>query len=282
MIIWLASYPKSGNTLLRSILAAYFYSNDGVVKFKDLYNIEQFPETKHFKELKINFLDEKIVFENFINAQVNINKKNNNLKFLKTHSSLAKVNGCNFTDLKNTYAAIYIVRDPRNVVSSFAHHYNLKIDEATEAMLDPVRWIAKNDLVFKTFLSSWNMNYNSWKQLKEKVLFVKYEDLIFKKKNTLIKIFKFIQNLGAEGFQLNMLKLNKAIKSSDFKNMQELEKIDDFQEGILEEGSIKRKTFFRLGPKNDWRTSLDEKNRLKIENAFQKEMLELGYLNSKE
>ena len=79
-----------------------------------------------------------------------------------------------------------------------------------------------------------------------------------------------------------MLKLNKAIKSSDFKNMQELEKKDDFQEGIFEEGSKKRKIFFRLGPKNDWRNNLDEKNRLKIENAFQREMVELGYLNSKE
>ena len=72
MIIWLASYPKSGNTLLRSILAAYFYSDDGLVKFKDLYYIEQFPEIKHFKELKIDFIDEKKVFENFINAQVKI------------------------------------------------------------------------------------------------------------------------------------------------------------------------------------------------------------------
>jgi hypothetical protein len=86
--------------------------------------------------------------------------------------------------------------------------------------------------------------------------------------------------LGAKGFQLNMLKLNKAIKSSDFKNMQELEKKDDFQEGIFEEGSKKRKIFFRLGPKNHWKTNLDEKNRFKIEKAFKKEMLELGYLNS--
>ena len=279
MIIWLASYPKSGNTLLRSIFASYFYSTSGEVKFEDLYKIQQFPEIQHFTDLKIDISNEKIVFENFINAQRSINKKNNNLKFLKTHSSLAKVSGCNFTDLKNTFAAIYIVRDPRNVVTSFAHHYNLKLDEATDAMLDSGRWILKNELVFKTFLSSWNVNYNSWKQLQEKVLFIRYEDLIFKKKNTLIKIFKFLQNLGAKGFELNMLKLNKVIKSSDFKNMQKLEIKDDFKEAIIEKGSKKRKTFFRLGPKNDWRKNLDEKNRVKIEKAFRKEMVELGYLN---
>ena len=43
MIIWLASYPKSGNTLLRSILASYFFSKDGLLKFEDLYKITQFP-----------------------------------------------------------------------------------------------------------------------------------------------------------------------------------------------------------------------------------------------
>ena len=61
--------------------------------------------------------------------------------------------------------------------------------------------------------------------------------------------------------------------------MQKLEINDDFKEAIIEKGSKKRKTFFRLGPKNDWRKNLDEKNRVKIEKAFRKEMVELGYLN---
>tara|TARA_B100000989_G_scaffold292478_1_gene268467 strand:- start:650 stop:1486 length:837 start_codon:yes stop_codon:yes gene_type:complete len=278
MIIWLASYPKSGNTLLRSILGSYFYSSDGEIKFNDIYKIEQFPAIKHFKDINIDVSDEKKVFKNFINAQIHINEKNNKLKFLKTHSSLAKINGCNFTDLKNTFAAIYIVRDPRNIVSSFAHHYDLNIDEATDVMLDSGRWLLRNELVFKTFLASWNINYNSWKQLKDKVLFIKYEDLITKKKNTLIKIFKFIQKLGAEDFEIDMKKINKVIKSSDFKNMQQLEKKEDFKEGIMDKVSKGRKVFFRLGPENNWRVTLDNKNRIKIETAFQYEMKELGYL----
>ena len=43
MIIWLSSYPKSGNTLLRSILATYFFSTEGEFQFDLLYKIEQFP-----------------------------------------------------------------------------------------------------------------------------------------------------------------------------------------------------------------------------------------------
>jgi len=278
MIIWLASYPKSGNTLLRSILATYFFSKEGNFKFEHLYKIEQFPGIHHFKNLGVDTSDDKEVFKNFIEAQKLINKKTNSIKFIKTHSSLSRINNCNFTDLNNTLGAIYVVRDPRNVVKSFSHHYNLSVNEATNAMTDQTRWLIKTDKVFKTFLSSWGVNYNSWKQLNDKVMFIKYEDLVDKKKTTLIKVFKFIKNLGMNNLQLDMNKLNKVIKSTEFQAMQNLEKVEDFQEGVLDLKTKKRKTFFKFGSKNNWKKDLDEKNRKKIEKFFFKEMTELGYL----
>ena len=184
MIIWLASYPKSGNTLLRSILASYFYSNDGAFKFENLYKIGQFPNTHHFMSLGIDVDDEEKVFKNFINAQNLINSENHKVKFFKTHSSLSRMYDCNFTDLQNTLGAIYVVRDPRNVVTSLAHHLDLSIDEATEIMLDSKRLTEKTTKTSKVFLGSWNFNYNSWKNLQKqkKYLLIKYEDLITKKK----------------------------------------------------------------------------------------------------
>lgn len=278
MIIWLSSYPKSGNTLLRSILATYFYSQDGNVRFNYLNRIEQFPSIDHFKYLGIDLSNEKEVFQNFIEAQKFINKRDNNIKFMKTHASLSRINNCNFTDFNNSLGTIYLIRDPRNVVTSFAHHYNIDVNEATDVIIDPGRWLVRTELVCKTFLSSWNINYNSWKQFNHKVLFVKYEDLVSKKKTTLLKIFKFINNLGIDKFNVDMEKLNKVIKSSNFVTMQNLEKKEDFKESIMDTTTKKRKTFFKLGPKNDWKKLLDEKNRIKIETAFQKEMKELGYL----
>ena len=59
MIVWLASYPKSGNTLVRSMLAAYFFSNDGVYNFDLLRNIKQFPQIALFQRMGINIQDEK-------------------------------------------------------------------------------------------------------------------------------------------------------------------------------------------------------------------------------
>ena len=152
MIIWIASYPKSGNTLLRSILSTYFYSKDGILKFKYLDKISQFPQSQHFLPLGIDIENEVEVFKNFINAQNLINENKEKLKFFKTHSSLCKMHNCNYTDLKNTLGAIYIVRDPRNVVTSLSHHFSLNIDEATEAILDNNRFMERTLKTCKVFL----------------------------------------------------------------------------------------------------------------------------------
>ena len=65
MILWLASYPKSGNTLVKSILSAYFFSNDGKFDFKLLNNIKQFPDLNLFKNLGINVSDQNDIIKNY-------------------------------------------------------------------------------------------------------------------------------------------------------------------------------------------------------------------------
>ena len=75
MIIWLASYPKSGNTLVRALLSSYFFSNDGIFNFEIIKNIKQFPHIGLFENLGIDIKNEKVVIENYINAQASISKK---------------------------------------------------------------------------------------------------------------------------------------------------------------------------------------------------------------
>ena len=279
MIIWLASYPKSGNTLLRSILSSYFYTKDGEFSFKNLDNISQFPLTSQFMSLGININNDEEVFKNFINVQNFLNQEKGKVKFYKTHSALSKMHGSNFTDLKNTLGVIYIVRDPRNLVTSLAHHSDLSIEEAANTMIDNSKYLVKSAKNCRVFLGSWNSNYNTWKnlQIKKKYLLIKYEDLINRKKTTMLKIFKFLERLGMK-YQFDIVKLNKAIKSTDFKKVKNLEQKETFYEGVLDTKTGKRKTFFNLGPSNDWRKLLDEKIKIKLEKAFAKEMIELEYL----
>ena len=117
MIVWLASYPKSGNTLLRSMLSAFFFSNDGNFNFDLLNNIKQFPDNSLFRNLGIDISNLNEVVKNYIRSQEEINRRDKkSIRFLKTHSALNDINNYKFTDLKNTLGVIYIVRDPRQVV----------------------------------------------------------------------------------------------------------------------------------------------------------------------
>lgn len=182
MIIWLASYPKSGNTFLRSIFANYFYTNGKSFDFSNLNFIDQFPSIKHFSAFSYDKSNDNVFYNYYIEAQKKINFDTKGLKFLKTHSCLHKVGKSNFTDFKNSLAAIYIVRDPRNVATSFANHYSVSVEEAAELMTNKTYYLEETELMHRTFLSSWEVNYNSWKQFNKKLLVIKYEDLTKKKR----------------------------------------------------------------------------------------------------
>ena len=111
---------------------------------------------------------------------------------MKTHSALAKLENCNFTNPNNTLGAIYIVRDPRNVATSFAHHYQMDIDSVIEAMNSEIRCLEENEHNPSTFISSWNSNYNSWKALGDRTLIIKYEDMVNKPEATFRNILETI------------------------------------------------------------------------------------------
>ena len=281
MIIWLASYPKSGNTLLRSILGTYFFSEDGSFDFQYTYKIGQFPHLDYFKRIGVDISDNQEILKNYIEAQNSFNQENKAVKFFKTHSVFFDYKNKNikFSNFANTLGAIYIVRDPRNVVTSFARHMNLSIDEATDQICNNDLFTHRTDIHPETFMSSWNMNYISWRGLGKKVLLIKYEDLSGeKKKKTLLKVFDFLSTLGMSKKSFNISKLNKVIKSTEFNKMKELENKDGFREATIDSNTGKRITFFNQGPNNKWKNNLDEKNRKKIEHIFKKEMTDLGYL----
>ena len=278
MIIWLASYPKSGNTLLRSIISSYIFSNNGELKFEDLYKISQFPNVNHFKNLNIDIFNDNVLFKNLLSAQKIINS-NNKIYFFKTHSMFYELGETVFTDYVNSLATIYIVRDPRNVVTSFAHHYAISIEEAVDIMINKKKMIIKTSDNLSVHMGSWDYNYNSWKQFKrKKFLLIKYEDLVFKKRETIKIIFNFLTKLGLKEFEIDDHKLDNVIKSTDFKKMKNLKKKENFREAILDKNTGKLKDFFNLGPDNDWKKILNSDIRNKIEKAFQNEMKELGYL----
>ena len=122
MIIWICSYPKSGNTWLRSFLTALIFDKN--LNINKLSYISQYPKKKHFKNILENMSNLKEVSKKWIRSQEIINS-DNKIKFLKTHNMLCNIDKNYFTNSQNTLGAIYIVRDPRNVITSLKNHYLL-------------------------------------------------------------------------------------------------------------------------------------------------------------
>ena len=107
MIIWLASYPKSGNTMLRTMMSSYLFTKDGSFNFDIMKNIKQFPNWAIYEKLGVNYKDINEVIKNSIKVQESFNQKET-VGFVKTHNMLFNFNRkFPFTNLENTLGVIY-------------------------------------------------------------------------------------------------------------------------------------------------------------------------------
>ena len=284
MIIWIASYPKSGNTWLRSIISALLYSDDGIFNFNLLKKIQQFPEKIYFKDLIKDFGNFDEIKKNWILAQDKINL-DNKIKFFKTHQGKYTVDGDSFTNNINTKAVIYVVRDPRNVVNSISNHYSLSIENSLKFMLSP-KLIGnsknledsymKNKPSMFTLLGKWNDHYRSWTRNKNNLLLIKYENLISDPNKEMNKIIIFLKKYLK--FETNINKNENILKTTSFEYLKKME-----EKGLFKEAPLNKKTkthinFFNKGPKNQWSVNPNTEIIKSIEINFAKEMEELEYL----
>ena len=275
MIIWIASYPKSGNTWLRAFLCSYFYMDleKENFNFDKLSKITLFPRIENFEDIGVTPKTFEEVTKAWIPAQNKINS-NNKVNFLKTHNGFGSLNNCNFTDRKNTLGAIYLVRDPRDVLMSLSKHLNKNISECLKIILHKnhmgVLQGTKN--VFGEMRGNWAQNYNSWKNfnIREKII-IKYEDIIENPFYNFSKIINFINKLFK--VEINEEKIKKCIEICKFQNLQNLEKKIGFVENLE-----KNELFFNKGQIKKWQNKIDKKILYEIEKNFGKEMKELGYL----
>ena len=281
MIFWVASYPKSGNTWIRALLSSYYYSEDGAFDQKLLSKIDQFPQKRYFSNFDY---DKKIVTDTskfWLKAQeiINLDKK---LKFFKTHNILGGLNGSQFTNIKNTIGGIYIVRDPRNVITSLKNHFEMNNSEALKFMLNKNKYTydyyVENDYSDFQLISSWENNYKSWKNQKNiPVKFIKYEDLYIKTYDVFKDLIEFINMTCKIKNKFNKGKAQNAIYSSSFDNLKSIENKNGFSESVLSKTGTKKIAFFNLGPKNNWRKIYDRSYLEKLNFIFKDNLKELKY-----
>ncbi len=277
MIIWIASYPKSGNTYLRSFISSYYFSKKGKFNFDLLLNILQFPSLK-FTKKKIN--SELEACQSWIYNQKHF-FSGDKIHFIKTHSSLNKYKGYDFTAKNLSLGAIYIVRDPRNLITSMTHHYSLNYEQAYSKLINEKQTLLEKstdgDHSNFTYLGSWSDHYKSWKNSNEfKTLFIKYEDFENNKLDTFKKIVIFINSLKQNESSIDEKKFINSINSTNFSNLRNKEENEGFEESVYSKTGEKKR-FFNLGFNNRWQKILPKNILLKLNNTFQDDLNELGY-----
>ncbi len=276
MIFWLASYPKSGNTWIRSFISTYYLTNSDTFEFSYLKNIMQFPHERFFdKEIK----DINLAINSWDEAQKKINSQKK-IIFLKTHSALATINKCSFTSKEHSIAGIYIVRDPRNIITSLSNHYQLDFNRSLDFMTNTKKYLIskkniKNFANF-TFLSSWSEHYKSWKNNTQfKIFFLKYEDLEKKPEETFKKIISFINKVINKDENIDIKRVKKIINSISFDKLKKQEEKNGFPEAINNEN--KKINFFYLGKKNKWNKILKNNQVNLLNKKFDTDLKKLHY-----
>ena len=279
MIIWLASYPKSGNTWIRSIICSMLYSRNGLFDFNLLEKIKQFPSRKSFKDFTSDFQNINELKKFWIIAQEKINL-DQKIKFCKTHHINCKIDNFSFTNKSNTLATIYIVRDPRNLVTSISNHFSKSLEESKKFLFTNkvigTKDVSLNNNEILTPIGSWSDHYNYWTNKNENLLIIRYEDLVYDINKEFNKLKNFLANYIS--LEINDEKKKNIIESTSFTHLQNMEKRGLFKESVFDKKVPIKKQFFHQGPKNNWQLSLNNKIKDEIETKFHKEMSELGYI----
>ena len=220
MIFWIASYPKSGNTWLRILISCYYYTENGIFYENVFKKIGQFPEKMHFQNFEYdkNIVDDTSKY--WIKAQEKINN-DNKLKFFKTHNAFGALNNNHFTDSKNSIGAIYVVRDPRNIITSLKNHYELNDDQALQWMTNEKNFIYdvqkfnENGYSDFQFVSSWATNLKSWKlQKKIPIKIIKYEDLLNETYVVFKEVVEFINKTTNNKQKIDKDKLKNSVNTN--------------------------------------------------------------------
>ena len=279
-IIWIASYPKSGNTWLRYFLGNYYFNNKDNFEPEIIKNIKKFYLDKEL--IKSNFHNQDFiknpynVSKYWIESQKKLEIKKGNVVFLKTHNALINIENNEFTNSDLTLAIIYIIRDPRDVVVSYSKYRHLDYDETIEHMIgSKVNVPFVRDLEDASNIEitgSWAFHYNSWKDGISVIprIIIKYEDLLINSEKIFTNLIKFLSN--AMKLKVNYDKIKISNNLSTFKNLKNFETKNKFFENNSSEN------FFRIGKSGNWKKELNKDQIKKIEDNFKIEMINLGYL----
>lgn len=273
--VWLASYPKSGNTWIRALLSNYVSGLSVPVNINRLLGKPMAASRSLFdqyaavaaSDLTADEIDvyRPEVYRAMVQAA-------SGLVYVKVHDAYRmNVNRLPLFPPDITHAAIYVLRDPRDVAISMAHHWDLTIDAAVEKMCSP-------DAVFAParggsfaqvpqVVGSWTENVVSWHRPHAiTIAHFRYEDVLDR------PVEQFARMLGALALPIHDERVRLAVEFSQLRGLQSQEETHGFAERRGKE------PFFRAGRAGGWRDRLTQSQVNRIESCHREQMLQWGYL----
>jgi len=273
-IVWLASYPKSGNTWMRAFLHNLFRNPDRPLPINALGggNLTT-AETalQWYKALDSRALadipqDELDALRLKVHAAIAASVQGN--IFCKIHGAVFKLRGRLTVNMEASAGAIYIVRNPLDVVLSFADFQGITVDTAIKAMAQPNFELPRDKENVSEPLGSWSQNVESWTGRPNPALHVvRYEDMLDAPLKTFSGVAKFL------GLQIPRQRLEKAVRYSSFKVLRGQED----KAGFIERSPAQDK-FFRKGTAGQWREALSDEQVAAVVEGQREQMERFGYV----
>lgn len=252
-IVWLASYPKSGNTWTRIFLANYLSNAKEPVPINEVHRYgmgDSIAKTYHMvagrridvRDVPLTMMLRQKVLQRIVanNADVNL---------VKTHNIRKSIKKLEIIPTKFTRSAIYIVRNPLDMVLSYARHFGISHEDATYAICHSDNANAADESTVTVFLGSWSDHVKSWTSYSPyPVLKLRYEDMLADPHAEFAKALKHL------GVPVEDERLDRAVRFSSFGELSKQEKNTGFREKPAASSS-----FFTSGKSGQWETELDEK-----------------------
>jgi len=269
-VYWIASYPKSGNTWMRTFIATVF--NNG--ERPNLDQLRQIAPDDNHGQFYRPLLDKPIELATLEDlarvrpaAQQAMANALPRLGFLKTHSALVRHLGSMTINAEITAGAIYLVRHPLDVAVSYSDFRDRDVDETIARMEQSGFILPKPERGAYRIAGSWSENVQSWtRQPHDRLLVLRYEDLLADPLATFGKVIDFLR------LPLDPGVLERSIAATSFAQLQAAEASQGFVERPAE-----TKAFFREGRAGQWRERLTEAQVARLVVAHHEQMRRFGY-----
>lgn len=275
-LIWLASYPKSGNTWVRLFLSALLYDADNfdinnpglnlIISARSIIDSAlgvssaNFPERDYlpYRSELYNRWADNYTMEKYL--------------LCKVHDACT-LNHVTLFPPAITKGTIYILRNPFDMAASMANHHNVPIETAVEMLCDPQHGLDKKQTRLNSQISqhlgTWSSHVQSWVNVhQDNMLLVKYENLV---NHPLIEFSKIVKYIELDYSQID---IKKALQKTSFNTLQNKEKVTKFKM------APKVKTFFRQGKSGQWRNEITQAQAQQIIDVNYESLLKYNYIDS--